>query len=442
MERLPETEDQKHYRRETLPETESLLELSSPQQSQPLRKESIETEIEDFPEGGTRAWAAVAGGGPSMRSVSTKTIIREDSPSKIAWIGSIQLFLIFFFGLPIGKLFDDGYFHHLVGFGSAIYIFSYFMLSLAQPHNYYQVFLAQGVGVGIGMGLIYVPSLTLAFHYFKRRRALAVGLSSTGAACGAIIQTIGLNHLINGKVGFAWGIRIFGFIFLILAIIGNLLMKPRLPPKRLRPGPQPKPDVKKIVTNIPLLLGILGTSLFLFSAFFPFFYTQLFAILHGISTNLAFYSITILNAMTIAGRIVAGLMADRYGYCLKLVVLLSTILMGSTTFVMIKATTVHGLIAFTILYGFFSGAYTALAASSISAYVDNPNEMGVALGYTMFIESFFVLVAQPVFGAIVDAPRYKWNNAIIAAAVIVYGGVALLLISRMLLAKHKKTWKF
>lgn len=56
----------------------------------------------------------------------------------------------------------------------------YFMLSFAKPHNFYQVFLAQGLGVGLGMGLIYVPSISICFHYFKRRRAQAVGTASLG----------------------------------------------------------------------------------------------------------------------------------------------------------------------------------------------------------------------------------------------------------------------
>ncbi|GJJ15021.1 hypothetical protein Clacol_009294 [Clathrus columnatus] len=172
------------------------------------------------------------------------------------------------------------------------------MLSFAQPHNYYQVFLAQGVGVGLGMGLICLPSVTLGFHYFKRRRGVAVGIIST-----------------------------------VLAIIGNILMRPRLLPRRLRRN-QPKPDVKKIVRDIPLLLAIVGLALLLFSVFFP-------------SES-------------------------------------------------------------------FSNVDFSLASSAMSVYVDNTHEVGFVLGYATFLQSFFVLIAQPVAGAIVDAPRYRWNRAIVA----------------------------
>lgn len=154
--------------------------------------------------------------------------------------------------------------------GSTIYIFSYFMLSFAKPHQFYQVFLAQGLGVGLGMGLIYVPSISICFHYFKRRRALAIGIATLGGAVGAIVQAISFNHLLNG-VGFAWAIRIFCFIFLVILVVANVSMRPRLPPRRLRRDNVPKPNIKKVATDVPFLVAILGASLLIFAVYFPSF---------------------------------------------------------------------------------------------------------------------------------------------------------------------------
>jgi hypothetical protein len=55
-----------------------------------------------------------------------------------------------------------------------------FMLSLVQPHHYYQNLLSQGVGMGLGMGLIFLPSLTVTSHYFRTRRSLAMGVVIAG----------------------------------------------------------------------------------------------------------------------------------------------------------------------------------------------------------------------------------------------------------------------
>ena len=54
------------------------------------------------------------------------------------------------------------------------------MLSLVKPHNYYQNFLAQGIGMGLAMGILFMPSLSIASHYFKKRRALAMGIMLSG----------------------------------------------------------------------------------------------------------------------------------------------------------------------------------------------------------------------------------------------------------------------
>lgn len=54
------------------------------------------------------------------------------------------------------------------------------MLSLAQHHQYYQVFLAQGIGMGIGMGLMFLPAISVTSHYFRRRRTIAMGFVIAG----------------------------------------------------------------------------------------------------------------------------------------------------------------------------------------------------------------------------------------------------------------------
>lgn len=55
-----------------------------------------------------------------------------------------------------------------------------FMVSITQPHHYYQTFLSQGVGMGVGMGLMFIPTMSVVSHYFHRRRGLAMGVVIAG----------------------------------------------------------------------------------------------------------------------------------------------------------------------------------------------------------------------------------------------------------------------
>ncbi|EMR64837.1 putative mfs monocarboxylate transporter protein [Eutypa lata UCREL1] len=105
------------------------------------------------------------------------------SDSQVAWIGSTQLFLLFAIGILSGRALDRGYFRITFIIGSAIQLIGIFMLSLCTV--YWQVFLTQAVCVGFGNGIVFVPSVALISTYFKRYRALALGLATIGFATGA-----------------------------------------------------------------------------------------------------------------------------------------------------------------------------------------------------------------------------------------------------------------
>ncbi|KAJ7689733.1 major facilitator superfamily domain-containing protein [Mycena rosella] len=77
------------------------------------------------------------------------------------------------------------------------------MLSLCKPEQFYQVFLAQGLGVGIGAGAVYVPSIAIVSHYFQKRRALAMSIVTAGSALGAVVHPIMLNNTLRSSLGFA-----------------------------------------------------------------------------------------------------------------------------------------------------------------------------------------------------------------------------------------------
>jgi hypothetical protein len=54
------------------------------------------------------------------------------------------------------------------------------MVSIADRTKYWQIYLCQGLGIGIGAGLLYVPAMALQAHYWRDRRALAMGIVITG----------------------------------------------------------------------------------------------------------------------------------------------------------------------------------------------------------------------------------------------------------------------
>ena len=150
-------------------------------------------------------------------------------PSDISWVGSIQVFLLFFIGTFTGRLTDAGYFRQVFIIGSFLGVFGLFMTSLST--NYWQLFLAQGVCCGLGNGCLFCPSLSLLSTYFTKKRSLAIGLAAAGSATGGMVFPAMVQQLLP-KVGFPWTIRALGFIQLGCLIICNIGMKQRIPPRR------------------------------------------------------------------------------------------------------------------------------------------------------------------------------------------------------------------
>jgi hypothetical protein len=87
-------------------------------------------------------------------------LLRDQTPSNISWIGSLQAFLLLIVGgLLTGPIFDAGYLRSLVLVGSVSSVFGMMMTSICR--EYWQVVLAQGLTVGIGAGCMLLPSVAV-----------------------------------------------------------------------------------------------------------------------------------------------------------------------------------------------------------------------------------------------------------------------------------------
>lgn len=145
------------------------------------------------PDGGFHAWLQVAMGWiiifttwgyvnsfGSFQAYYTNTL--PESASTISWIGSVQVFLTFFIGAFSGRLLDAGLFVPTFFVGGILQLLGIFMMSLST--KWWQLFLSQGVLTGIGGGIFFCPSMGLIATYFSNRRALAVGITTTGNSAG------------------------------------------------------------------------------------------------------------------------------------------------------------------------------------------------------------------------------------------------------------------
>ncbi|KAG1735507.1 major facilitator superfamily domain-containing protein [Suillus lakei] len=308
------------------------------------------------------------------------------------------------------------------------------MLSITQPHHYYQTFLAQGIGMGLASGILFLPFLSVTSHYFRRRRTVAMGIVLAGSSLGAVIYPIMLNNLFN-SVGYAWAVRASGFLDMGFLILANLMMKTRLPNRRQMPNRKPV-DVKGILTDVGYWLSVIGAGCVFWGLFVPFFYLQLFAELHGLSSTLSFYSIPILNASSMFGRTIPNLLADIWGPFN--IIIPCVIIAGGLVFLMFVTSSVGGMIAFGILYGFFSGAFMSLMSPVAASFCRDLNEIGFRIGLASFAVAFTLLTGTPIAGALVqENGTYVWYRPLVFATVTVLAGAAFLVVSRHMLSKRR-----
>lgn len=145
-----------------LPNTNSISNSGEDLESQKGRSRSIEDaaaaspsslsldrgdsdDDDDFPEGGLAAWLVVIGSFCSMlclyglinsvgafESYFSTHQLAGYSPSTVGWVFSVYLFIVFFFGIQVGPIFDRYGPRLLVAVGSLLVIASQLILGLCE----------------------------------------------------------------------------------------------------------------------------------------------------------------------------------------------------------------------------------------------------------------------------------------------------------------------
>ncbi|KAF8526886.1 MFS general substrate transporter [Hysterangium stoloniferum] len=358
----------------------------------------------------------------------TRVFLTSQSPSSIAWMGSAQLALSFAMGLVAGKLFDAGHLRLTMTLGSFIFLFSLFMLSLAKPDHYYEVFLSQGLGMGIGIGLLFTPASAIVGHHFKRRRSLAYGTAMSGSSIGAVVFPITLNHLLP-RVGFADSVRITAYISLGSLVLGNVLIRPV---RIQRSGA--RPDIKGFFTDLPYMAFVVGTAFAALGLFFPVVYIQLYSVQHSVGKNLAFYSVAIVNGSGVLGRIVANHLADMYG--VWNIHLAMTFVTGAMIWAVLGVSDSASLIVVGLLYGISSGAWLSLLMVALSTLANSPQEIGARMGIGLAFISVAVLGSAPIQGALLSSD-FNWLHAVAFSGSMMFVAAGIHLVMRLRILSDK-----
>ncbi|KAI9822327.1 MAG: hypothetical protein M1827_000045 [Pycnora praestabilis] len=387
-----------------------------------------------FPDGGLDAWLTVLGGFCCLfcsfgwincvfQEYYQQNQLKAYSPSTIAWIPSMETFMMFFGGPIIGKVYDNYGPRYLLLFGTFFHVFGLMMTSIST--EYYQFFLAQGVCSPLGASAIFYPAMSTVSTWFFKRRALAFGIMASGSSLGGVIFPIMVERLVT-EVGFGWTMRISAFLILALMITANLTVKSRLPP-------QPKPlnimDFITPLTETPFRIVAIASFLFFFGIFLPFDYVILQAQANGMSTNLSGYLLAILNALSIFGRILPGYLADRYGR-FNVMIIMSYFSAIIVLAIWLPSRSNAPIIVFAALYGFGSGAFVSMTPAII-AQISDIRKIGVRNGTLFALISVGALTGNPIGGALISHDHGGFTGLQIFSGVTLAAGSTMFLVARV-----------
>ncbi|CAO1617820.1 unnamed protein product [Sympodiomycopsis kandeliae] len=404
-------------------------------ESVPRPETPKEVKALNFPDGGLRAWLVVSGSFWSMfwsigyvnsfgvlEAYYLETMLPEYSSSAIAWISSLQYFFVFFMGIITGRLFDAGLFKVVMGFGILLFVTCQMMVSLST--TYWQLILSQGIGSGIGFGTMFSMATSVPAHWFYRRRGIAFGVATAGSSIGGVVCPIWIQRLIP-LIGFPWTMRVVGFSALLLLVYAWIVMSTRLPPpidlhnggwKRVR-------LVELEAFKVPAYgLFVLGSMLVLLGLYTPFTYSDVWTEDNHIPAK--DYFLSILNGASVFGRIIPGILADRFGKMNMLVPHLGVCVI--LLFVFPLCQNLHGMIVFSILFGYSSGCFVSLMTPVI-AQLGSTSSVGTRLGMCFAFAAVGGLFGTPVSGAILgqdnnQQPHLRWWPTMAFAGVTVAMG--------------------
>ncbi|KAF5685791.1 monocarboxylate transporter 2 [Fusarium circinatum] len=370
------------------------------------------------PNGGTRAWACVAGSFllqfcsigyvnacGMFQLYYSEVMFKDQSSSALAWITTLQIFVLFMFGPAVGKMIDVYGCRKILLPFSVIAVFSVCMLSLCT--KYWQVMLAQGVAFGLAAAGLSLPAMATATQWFSTKKGLAVGIVSAGSSLGGVIYPCMIPRLIE-EVGFANAVRWTALLQGVLLVIANVLCTSPFPPLGKVSRPTKGENVPSSGTNEPKrgpwVFFILGCFFTMWGLFAPLNYLPEMASLHGYK-DFAVYTLAIANAGSLFGRIVPGWISDRIGHFNTMVMVtgFSGALVLAFWLPLEFHTSQGGIIVFALLFGFASGGFVSLGPPCVvSLAEDRVDDIGFKLGGFCLSIALGALTGLPIEGAIKD----------------------------------------
>jgi len=285
--------------------------------------------------------------------------------------------------------------------------------------------LTYGILVGLAASSFFAPLIATVTGWFDTRRNLAVSLVSAGMGMAPLTITPLAGWLITE---YGWRAAMFdiGVLAWVLLIPAALFV--RRPPVAGAPAqaaaPPPKPDkaeIGKALTS-PQFLVLGFTFMFCCAAHAgPIFHVVGYAQYCGLSLMTATTVYSVEGAAGLGGRLLVGLLADRFGAKRVLFVTLTVQAVAIAAY--LKVNELHEFYALAVIFGIAYGGGMPLYASIAREYFGQ-HIMGTVFGAATMLSSLGMALGPVAGGWLFDTyHNYAWLY--IASAAVAFGAVMI-----------------
>lgn len=201
------------------------------------------------------------------------------------------------------------------------------------------------------------------------------------------------------RVGLAWATRAMALIQLAALMVPVIWMRSRTPKKISRR----LIDWNVITTNDqPFTLLMMGMFFGYMGIYITYCYIEIYADeVCNMAPGLASYILTITNCGALLGRLVPNYLADHLiGPMNAYISFAAAATVVVSCWIAIKDSA--ALLAFSILNGFFSGAFVTLGGPIVFALTPDPDVVGTRMGMLTGVCGVALLIGNPLAGAMLD----------------------------------------
>jgi MFS family permease len=327
---------------------------------------------------------------------------------------SVVLVLMGAFGVLFGRLNDTLGPRRILLVSGLVLGCGYLLMS--QLHAGWQLYVFYGLFVGIGLSTHDIVTLSTIARWFKKRRGMMTGVVKAGTGTGQFLIPLVASSLIL-TTGWRNTYLVIGVVILVVYIAASRLVRRSPEDMGLLPDGGLEPDGGDgQATGLLFGQAVRTPQLWLCSLAYPCVtFTTMTVLVHivphgsdmGMSATNAAAVVSIIGAVSVAGRLALGAVGDRIGsrrsFLLWFVFLLSALVW------LLFASSAWMLFVFAVVYGFAHGGFYTVLSPTV-AELFGLRAHGAIFGFIYFWGTIGGAVGPVVAGRIFDA-KQSYDNA-------------------------------